>query len=393
MFTFKGSISASKSWLNRALVIQHFNPFLKIDARSQADDVVYLQKNLNLIGKENSFYLAEGGTTLRFFSFLISRYPGVWTLTAHPRLLQRPQQDLKVLLNQLGVSVELTNEKIILNSQGWKIPRQIVCDQNQSSQFISGLLLSSWDLESDLEIVIKKPIVSFDYLKMTLELLKQAGMTLETKETFSKLSIRIKKLQKSNVTSLKAELDVSSVFSLASCAVVNGNVEIENWNSQSTQPDLCFLEIFKKMGIPFEITQNKFLIKKQTQWMGAETYLANSPDLFPVLSVLCAFAQGPSYLYGAPQLVHKESNRLMKTHELLTLIGCETEIKNDSLKIFGPLKNENLEKRIEFNCDQDHRMAMAAGLLKLKGFNIHIKGAECVNKSYPQFWNDIGVRP
>lgn len=392
MFFFKGPIPASKSWLNRALVIQHFNPDININADSTAADVVYLKNNILSIKNENVFFLGEGGTTLRFFTFLISRYPGVWTLKAHSRLLERPQDDLKHLLNQLGVSVELSSEQIVINSSGWKIPEQIICNQIQSSQFISGLLLSSWNLNNDLQINIKKPILSYDYLKMTISLLKQAGMSIDGIETSNELSIRIKKLQISKVNSLIAELDISSVFSLASCAVVNGNVEIDNWNSHSTQPDVYFLEIFKKMGINFEISYNKFLIKKQNHWKGVEVNLANSPDLFPVLSILCALADGPSFLYGAPQLVYKESNRLDKTCELLSLVGCKFELKNDSLKILGFIEDQNKEMRIEFDCDQDHRMAMSAGLLKLKGFNINIIGASSINKSYPDFWNHIGVK-
>ncbi|MBY0452950.1 MAG: hypothetical protein K2P92_07935, partial [Bdellovibrionaceae bacterium] len=39
----------------------------------------------------------------------------------------------------------------------------------------------------------------------------------------------------------------------------------------------------------------------------------------------------------------------------------------------------------------DHRMAMAAAVLKLSGFNIDIQHREVVNKSYPSFWRDIGL--
>lgn len=393
MFSFNGNISASKSWLNRALVIQHFNPALKVDAFSASDDVISLQKAILQIGRALIFNLGMGGTSFRFFVFLISRYKGEWVLKAHDRLLERPQQELIHVLNQLGVKSEFGSGELRLQSTGWQPQSKIVCSADLSSQFASGLLLSCWNLDVDLEIEINKPITSLGYLQMTFELLKEAGMNLQIIENEKNLSVKIVKNQKSKVTELKSELDVSSAFSLASAAVTGGQVEIKNWNNNSKQPDLEFLEIFKKMKIDFSISQKNFSISQQKSWNSVEQDLNNSPDLFPVLSVLCAFASGISVLKGASQLKHKESDRIHKTQELLNLAGYKTEILKDGLKIFGQSSDQLLSKKIVFDPDHDHRMAMAAALIRLKGYNIVIQNPEVVNKSYPNFWKDIGLQP
>ena len=392
MFEFRGPISASKSWFNRALVIQHFDPTLKLESVSDCDDVIYLKKALQLIGTQSEFDLGLGGTSFRFFVFLISRLPGDWTLRGHERLLQRPQQELIHILNQLGVKVEFNKNALHIQSQGWDVNKKIVCSAELSSQFVSGLLLSCWNLNSDLEIEINKPIVSYGYLKMTIELLRTAGMTVVTGDSENFLKIVIPQNQKIKAERLEPVLDISSAFSLIGAGIMNGHVEITNWTGESNQPDVDFLELLKKMNISYRIEDHLLSISKQTHWNALDCNLNNSPDLFPVLAVLCAFASGVSTLRGGTQLVFKESNRILKTKELLDLVGVKTEVLPDGLRIYGQSSSQSTENFLEFDPDHDHRMAMAAGLLKLKGYNLKILNPEVVNKSYPSFWKDSGIK-
>jgi len=390
MFIFNGPLLISKSWLNRAVIIQHFNKNKTFLPQADSDDVINLKKAIDSIGQSSSFYLGLGGTSFRFFSFLISRYPGRWALKAHERLLERPQQETIDTLNCVGVKAEFVKNELLIESHGWKIKNKIICSADLSSQFASGLLLSCWNLDFDAEINIKKPMVSSGYLQMTLEMLRQAGMQLIISENEDALSIKIPKNQKVMQDNLEAELDISSAFSLIVAAVLNGNVKITNWKSRSIQPDYIFLEIFKKMNISFNTEGHQFLIVKQEAIMALEFNLNRAPDLFPSLAVLCAFAEGVSILHGARQLKDKESNRLQKTQELLWLMGVRTEALADGLKIYGKSSTRDLNKKIKFNPDHDHRMAMAAALFKLKGYNIEITQPEVVRKSYPNFWKDIG---
>lgn len=391
MFEFQGLVSASKSWLNRAMIIQHFNPQLRFQAFSNSEDVVSLRDAIQAISKTDHFNLGMGGTSFRFFAFLISRHAGDWRLQAHSRLLQRPQQDLVILLNQLGVQSEFSENELRIKSQGWKAPKAVVTSAEVSSQFASGLLLSSWNLTHELVLQIKKPIASLSYLKMTLQLLRSAGMNIDQEETHEVLTLKVPPLQKAPVAELNSELDVSSAFSLIAAGIVGGDVTITNWQPSSNQPDMVLTEILKKMKIHFEVHNREFKIQKQSFWSAIDCDLNQAPDLFPVLSVLCALANGISHLSGATQLKHKESDRIQKTHELLSLVGFKSEIQPDGIKIWGQSSIQDLKSPIKFNPDHDHRMAMAAAILKLKGYNIEIENPEVVNKSYPDFWKDIGL--
>jgi 3-phosphoshikimate 1-carboxyvinyltransferase len=392
VFSFSGPVLVSKSWLNRALIIDHFNPTLLLEAEEASDDVRFLKKAIAAVGTANQFDIGMGGTTFRFFVFLISRYKGSWTLKAHPRLLERPQQEIGKILAQLGVEFGHSSTQAFIKSEGWQALAKITCSAAESSQFISGLLLSCWGLEFDINIEVVKPITSYGYLKLTLDLLRKAGMKLQLSETTQSLEIKVPAGQKASVVQLTPELDISSAFALIAAALIDGEVEITNWNSTSLQPDLAFLYVLEEMKISFSISGSTFKIMKHNAWQAINFDLSDSPDLFLVLSVLCALAEGVSVLSGGTQLKHKESDRIQKTFELLQLIGIQAEILPDGLRIFGKSSAQDRSQKIVFDPDHDHRMAMAAGLLKLKGYNIQILHPEVVNKSYPQFWNNIGIQ-
>jgi len=393
VFLFKGLIESSKSWLNRALIIQHYNPLLQVSGQSESEDVKNTQLALAQLQQgKKEFHLGEGGTTFRFFSLLVSRYPGTWILNASPRLLERPQLELKSILEQLGVDIIFESQRVQLRSEGWKIPSRIFCQGNVSSQFVSGLILNAWNLPESLDLQIQKPIVSEDYLEMTIEMVKRLQMNIKQTQDENYLKLHIEKSkQPVSAQPFIAEMDMSSAFSLSAAAVIAGHAEIQNWPNDSLQPDREFLNIFKRMKIPYLIQQSTLTVSQCESWSSCKENLNATPDLFPVLAVLCGLGQGRSYLYGAQHLKSKESDRMAKTIELLSLCGFKTEIINDGLAIYGSSSTKDRTQSVLFNPDQDHRMAMAAGLLKLAGFNLTILNPEVVHKSYPHFWQDVGL--
>ncbi|RYZ87290.1 MAG: 3-phosphoshikimate 1-carboxyvinyltransferase, partial [Proteobacteria bacterium] len=102
-FSFAGTIPASKSLMNRALIAQSYFPKLQLQGESVCDDVVHLRESLRELHRANVFDCGEGGTTLRFLAFRLSRIPGSYLLKARPSLLRRPQLEIKNILHQLGV--------------------------------------------------------------------------------------------------------------------------------------------------------------------------------------------------------------------------------------------------------------------------------------------------
>ncbi len=381
---FRGTLPASKSLLNRVLVIQNYSSNLVFRGDSQADDVVRMKQSLKDLSRGLPADCGSAGTTLRFLAFRAARMEGIHVLCGHEKLFQRPQREIVDLLAQLGVRAELGQNQLKISGQGWQLPRQsLVIDRQISSQFASAVLLNAWGLALPLRIEFRGELVSEGYFEMTLALVKRAGMSFNQ---ISDRVVEVARLAKVEPRSFDVEPDLSSAFAVAALAVASGGVaQLESWPDESLQPDVQFVEILRRMGCVVEHskTEKSLLVKSAGSLSGVEANLNSSPDLFPVLATLCAFANSPSRLFGAPQLAHKESSRIQKTAELLSLIGAEFDVAADGMNIRPrPIRKASGK----YDCENDHRLAMAAAVAVAGGCMVDILNPQVVSKSFPEFW-------
>ena len=396
-FQFCGTLSASKSELNRLLIVQSFAPQLQVLGGSACDDVRYMREALKVVlqGGDISLDAGSAGTTFRFLALRLSRVSGRHLLRGSESLLKRPQAEIIAVLSQLGVKAWLVKEGgrltgMIIEGNGWIQPKNpLKIDGRESSQFASAVLLAAWGLPFDLiiERSTERSIAtgpSQGYFDMTIGTLKNAGMQIHmTSQSF--LTV----LAGSRVTasSIKAEVDVSSAFAVAALGVVGGKATIKNFPARSMQPDQVFVSILQKMGVDIQLDGEVLIVNRTANLAGIDQDLCGAPDLFPLLAVLCSLAKSPSRLFGAKHLIHKESNRLRETAALLTCVGARFDLHDDGMTIHGGLIPIPLKDAHPFDPAQDHRMAMAAALLNLAGANLKILTPEVVDKSFPEFWD------
>ncbi len=116
--------------------------------------------------------------------------------------------------------------------------------------------------------------------------------------------------------------------------------------------------------------------------------IPNCIDELPILSVALMYADGTSIISGAEELRHKETDRIMAITKLLNAVGGVYEEMEDGLVIRGnPYFKFESGK---FQSFHDHRIAMAAAILSLKGSSeSEIEDAESAAVSYPSFWSDL----
>lgn len=397
-FHFRGRIPASKSSMNRLLVVQSYARAFEIQGETRADDVVKMKSALAELATGRDVNCGAAGTTFRFLALRASRMPGRHRLIGTSRLLARPHTPLIDLLTQLGCKAELSADglTVVNNSAAdsglcsWMpLPEGLAVDRSISSQFASALLLNCWQLIAPLEIRLVGTAISSGYLDMTMAVVRAAGMEVEA----TRDRIVIPARAQVRATGAEAELDVSSAFAIVALAVASGgSCEILNWSPKSLQPDLVFVSVLREMGCQVEVTGSRLMVTraKAQPLRAAEVNLAEAPDLFPVLSVLCAMAKGRSLLYGAPQLAHKESNRIQKVAELLRALGVQVAENVDGLAIHG-IEGQGTLAGVRvaspFHPAEDHRMAMAAAVARAGGAAIEILHPETVNKSFPEFWS------
>jgi 3-phosphoshikimate 1-carboxyvinyltransferase len=109
-------------------------------------------------------------------------------------------------------------------------------------------------------------------------------------------------------------------------------------------------------------------------------------DELPVLAVAATQAVGQSVIGGAGELRVKESDRLLAMEEGLSAMGADIVATEDGWVITGPRTLEGAK----VDSYGDHRIAMALAVAGLVADGkTEIEGAECVEISYPSFFDDL----
>lgn len=385
-FYFLGKAPFSKSLLNRALIVKSWFPDFLIHGTSQCEDVLIMTKSVEDLRNKKEFYCGLSGTAFRFLAVRVSRETGEFLLTGDQALFCRPLEEILTLLSQLSVSVEKTDKGFLISSSGWQVQGDAVHVPTRiTSQYASALILNSWNLKQDLYFSLGKEAVSYPYFKMTLKFVRSLGLVIqgEGKEFFIPKKQTLKKFH------YIPEQDKSCLFALASFAVLKGKAVFLDWEENSLQPDNIFPEVLRKMNVPIECKNKQLSISRCDNLQPLKFNLQGSPDLFPLLGVLCAKAEGLSELKGLSHLAFKESNRLHKTKELLGHCGISLKIQKGKCLIYGK-KIWPKVSPFTFDTGKDHRMVMAAELVSSLGVSITVQGKAAVNKSFPEFYSLIG---
>lgn len=109
-------------------------------------------------------------------------------------------------------------------------------------------------------------------------------------------------------------------------------------------------------------------------------------DELPVLAVAATQMPGRSVITGAAELKVKESDRLAAIEQGLLAMGADIKAGDDGWVINGPTKLEGAK----VGSAGDHRVAMAFAIAGLMAQGkTEIDGAECVDISYPGFFDQL----
>jgi 3-phosphoshikimate 1-carboxyvinyltransferase len=116
--------------------------------------------------------------------------------------------------------------------------------------------------------------------------------------------------------------------------------------------------------------------------------VSDCPDLVPALALRAALRDGETtHIVNAARLRLKESDRLSSVTDVLDRLGARIREKPDGLDITGVA---GFAGGVRVSAHSDHRIAMTLAVAATRCERaITIEGAECVAKSYPDFWKDM----
>jgi 3-phosphoshikimate 1-carboxyvinyltransferase len=375
------------------------------------DAVIFVEsseKEALIPATEADLFVGNSGTTMRFLTGLVSLGHGRYRLDGVPRMRQRPIEDLLRALRQLGVNAfsEMNNgcPPVVVETQGLR-GGNVLLRGDVSSQFLSGLLMAATQAQGAVNITLEGPLVSEPYVTMTIRMAGQFGFQIQ-RENPGEFRIIGKKGKTRDLDALvKAEAfhegfdprkhkllkdyfiepDASAAsFFWAAAAITGGEITVPGLSWDSLQGDIRFLEILEDMGCNVIVHKDGITVRGGNLH-GIDVDMNDISDTAMTLAAVACFAQGPTTIGNVAHIRHKETDRLAALATELRKVGATVAEFPDGLQITpGTLHGATMET---YN---DHRMAMSLALIGLKIPGIVIQNPDCVAKTYPGYWKDLG---
>lgn len=319
-------------------------------------------------------FCRESGSTLRFLLPVCAALGGEFEMHLEGRLPERPLAPLDDELRRHGAKISRDGK--ILRVEGPLTPGDFTIDGGVSSQFVSGLLFASLITGSAVRVTGR--IESAPYIGMTVDAIRSAGVTVSESGGTYRITDRAP-----HRTDSVAEGDWSgAAFLVAAGALSRTGVTVGGVTTASTQGDSRILDIVREMGAAVTETPEGVNVRRGTL-RAISLDAADVPDLVPVVAALAAVADGVTEITGAARLRLKESDRIASVAAMVNSLGGTATERADGLLIRGraDLAGGAVDS---FG---DHRIAMAAAILgSCTAGGALIRGAECVSKSFPDFF-------
>ena len=325
----------------------------------------------------------ESGSTLRFLIPLFSLTDAEVTFTGHGKLMSRPQTVYEELFEKQGLEFRTADETLTI--KGALKPDDYVVRGDISSQFISGLLFALPLLDGDSTVTVLPPYESRSYVGLTLDVLERAGIRFEEDGD----TIRIPGNQTYQASVLNVEGDDSQAAFFAVLSLTSQKpVAVKNMAHDSRQGDHVIVSLIEAAnGQSIPVDGGYTFLPGTVKAFTAD--LADCPDLGPVLFALAAIAEGTSVFTHCGRLRIKESDRIAAMKEELGKLGVNVQEDGDTVTIEGV---PSVKGGVTLDGHNDHRIVMALSVLAVRAEEpVTIRGAEAVNKSYPDFFEDLRI--
>ncbi|HVR83295.1 MAG TPA: 3-phosphoshikimate 1-carboxyvinyltransferase [Planctomycetota bacterium] len=403
------AVQGSKSLTNRALIAAALAPGLtKLTNASFSDDSKYLATALNQIGipvetrdrdstilvqggkplkSDGDFFMGNAGTALRFFTSFACLGKGQYEIDGEARMRERPIGGLVEALRQLGAEIRYEMSEgsppLAIRAQGLKGGRTIVSGDT-SSQFISSLLLSAPGASGPVEIEVEGEVASKPYIEITLDVMRDLGVAVE-REGYRRFRIPPGSKYQSKVYKVEAD-GASANYFLAMAATTAGKARVRGVGSRSHQGELKFAAILEQMGCTVRMFPEAIEVTGAAL-RGVDVDMNDCPDSVQTLAAVALFAKGVTRVRNVKNLRVKETDRIAAIAKECGKLGAHVDEMEDGFALTPPQKISSAE----IDTYKDHRMAMSFAVVAVAAPGIVIRDPDCVSKSFPGFFEQLGT--
>ncbi|MCI8597695.1 MAG: 3-phosphoshikimate 1-carboxyvinyltransferase [Lachnospiraceae bacterium] len=334
--------------------------------------------------------VGNSGTTIRLISGILSGQCFDVSLTGDSSIQKRPMGRIIEPLSQMGASIQSVkdNDCAPLKIQGKLLHGIHYQTKVASAQVKSAILLAG--LYADSPTSVTEPALSRNHTELMLNFF---GAKVETKGATA--TIQPDPFLTGQAITVPGDISSAAYFIAAGCITPNSELFIRNVGINPTRDGM--LKVCKIMGADVTVLPHKVQAGEPTADLLVKTSSLNGCtiegdliptliDELPMIAVMACFAKGTTVIRDAAELKVKESNRINVMVENLTAMGAHITATDDGMIIEGgyPLQGAVVDSHL------DHRIAMSFAVAGLNADGeTEILGAECVNISYPGFYQDL----
>lgn len=353
------------------------------------EEIVVEGKGMNgLTAPSELLNVGNSGTTIRLLAGLLAGQPFKSVLAGDQYLNKRPMQRVVTPLSQMGAK--------LYGHEGTELPPLTIepVDHLQairyempvaSAQVKSAIILAGLQAEGETVVIEKERSRNH-----TEEMLQQFGgqINVNGKE------IRLKGGQTLKGQTIEVPGDISSAafFLVAGLIVPNSDLLLKNVGINETRSGI--IDVIKNMGgnITISMRPNGISadIRVQTSQLKATTIngemIPRLIDEIPIIALLATQAEGDTVIEDAEELKVKETDRIHAVASQLNKMNAHIDETEDGMIIHGGSSLQGAE----VDSFGDHRIGMMLQIAALltQG-EVLMKDADCVNISYPTFFDEI----
>lgn len=331
----------------------------------------------------------NSGTTTRLISGILAAQPFTCTLTGDSSIQTRPMKRIMEPLSMMGAAIESVrhNDCAPLSISGRELKGIHYHSKVASAQVKSCILLAG--LYASGETSVTEPTVSRNHSEI---MLRYFGANVLTEGTTA--TIFPEPVLHGQRICVPGDISSAAYFIAAGLLVPNSEILIRNVGINPTRDGI--LRVARAMGGDITLLNIREdgeptadLLVRSSSLHGTVVegdLIPTLIDEIPVINIMAACAEGQTIIRDAAELKVKESNRIDVMVEQLKSMGCDITATDDGMIINGgrPLHGAVIDSHL------DHRIAMSFAVASLiADGTTEILGSDCVNISYPTFYQDL----
>lgn len=354
------------------------------------NDIIVHGRGLHgLSAPERALDVGNSGTTIRLLSGILAAQPFNTEISGDNSIVRRPMARIIDPLSLMGANIKSKYNNdcaplLISPSElhGIDYSTPVASAQVKSSILFAGLY-------ADGLTRITEPYQSRNHTELMM-----SAFGADIKCNYNVTEIRpVSSLHSCEIT-IPGDISSAAYFITAALITKDSEITIRNVGMNPTRNG--FIDVVLSMGADIEILNARGgieptadLVVRSSKLHGITLegeIIPRALDEIPILTVLACYADGETVIKDAGELKYKESNRIEVMVENLTKMGANIQATDDGMIIQGgyPLHGSIIGTKY------DHRIAMSFAVAALGASGkTEIIGSECVNISYPGFYDDL----